>query len=496
MAGNPFDQFDQPNANPFDQFDAGPSPTVAPQQEMAGIPGPTLPNTLNRIASTADRTLGPSWGNTEAGLQMVTGALAAPVAGIAGLVASARGASNPGDVVRETQENLTYQPRSQSGQNASNVVNKPMQWIAQGADYVGGKTTDLTGSPAAGAFVNTAMQAVPALLLKGRGKAGSLAADESRVAPVGHGVAGRPAPQNRSPAAPPERAPGLGKVSGEAPTKDALRADAKAAYQRAEKLGAVISPESFTTAQKAIGTMLEREGIDPTLHPATTAAFKRISETSGPVTLEKLETLRRIANDAKGTISKSDRRLAAKLIDTLDNYTNTLTRKDLTAGSPEAVAALKEARGFYARASKADVLDQLMKRAELSAPNFSASGMENAVRTEFRSLAKNEKRLRLFSPEEQAAIRRVAQGGKMENALRMLGKLAPTGVVSGAGSTALGFLMGGPVGAGALPAAGAAARYGATRMTLRNAAEANALVRRGPAPKKTPREESRNALAP
>ena len=45
------------------------------------------------------------------------------------------------------------------------------------------------------------------------------------------------------------------------------------------------------------------------------------------------------------------------------------------------------------------------------AAQFSGSGFENALRTEFRNLAQNPKRLRGFSAEEQAAIRRVARGG-------------------------------------------------------------------------------------
>jgi hypothetical protein len=168
------------------------------------------------------------------------------------------------------------------------------------------------------------------------------------------------------------------------------------------------------------------------------------------------------------------------MVDEIDDYIDSLSERDVVAGDASKAKALREARNFYSRAKKAEELDKLVERAELSAPNFSASGMENALRTEFRALAKNDRRLRRFTKEEQEAIRRVAKGGPMENTLRMLGKLAPTGVVSGALSSGAGFVTGGPLGAVALPAAGAAARYAATQMTLRNAAMANELVRRGP----------------
>lgn len=265
-----------------------------------------------------------------------------------------------------------------------------------------------------------------------------------------------------------------------APTKEELRIASKAAYRRSEDAGAVISPESFDRARASIDDMLKRDGIDPSLHPSTTAALKRINETSGPVTLEQLETLRKIAKDAQSTINSADKRLATRTVDAIDEFADGLTGADLTNGSPEAATALKEARNLYSRSAKADTLDELMRRAEISAPNFSGSGMENAIRTEFRTLAKNSRKMRLFTAEERAAIERVAKGGPVENVLRMAGKFAPTGVVSTALSAGAGFAAGGPAGAAALPALGAAARYGAGKLTMGNVQRANEIMRRGP----------------
>lgn len=286
-------------------------------------------------------------------------------------------------------------------------------------------------------------------------------------------------PASSSAAATAKRPSGLASLS-DAPSKKALSDAADAAYKRADEAGVVVTPESFGSLKDKIAGDMRREGIDPTLHPDATAALKRITESSGSLSLQELETLRRIANDAEGSIKPADRRLAGQMVDHIDEYIDSLTEKDVVSGDATKAKALKEARNFYSRKKKADEIDQLMSRAELSAPNFSGSGMENAIRTEFRALAKNEKRMRRFTQEEQEAIKRVAKGGPVENVLRMLGKLAPTGVVSGALSSGAGFVTGGPIGAVALPAAGAAARYAATRMTLGNAERANQLMRRGP----------------
>ena len=124
----------------------------------------------------------------------------------------------------------------------------------------------------------------------------------------------------------------------------------------------------------------------------------------------------------------------------------------------------------------------MIENAKLTAPNFTGSGYENALRTQFRTLAKNANKMRGFSKTEQTAIERVAKGGPLENTLRMLGKFAPTGVVSTVMSGGAGAAIGGPVGAVALPAAGFAARQGATALTARNARAASELMRSGQLP--------------
>lgn len=427
-----------------------------------------------------------------------SGAGAAPAAGLAGLAGAPQGLDRAVSNVEKTADALTYQPASAGGRALTRTLSLPMEMLARGADVAGDVANApdeavprLSGtaarlgldpmqtnarSPTERALeattINLATQSLPALLLRGR--SAEVGGDVARSSSLGRG-SGVPQTPKGAPAAP-ERPAGLAEV----PSRDALRDAASKAYRRADESGAVITAESFTKAKEGIAATLRKEGVDPTLHPDATAALKRIMEEEGPVSIQKLETLRKIAKDAEGSIKPADRRLAGEIVDAIDEFSESLTAKDMSAGTPEAAAALKEARNFYSRAKKAGELDELVRRAELSAPNFSASGMENALRTEFRALAKNERRMRLFTAEERAAIERVAKGGPVENVLRMLGKMAPTGVVSGALSSGAGFLTGGPVGAVALPATGAAARYAATRMTLQNAARANELMRRGP----------------
>jgi hypothetical protein len=283
-----------------------------------------------------------------------------------------------------------------------------------------------------------------------------------------------------APAAVAEGKAGLASVPADAiPTKAQLAEAATAAYKRADDAGVIVKSQSLNGLKSRISAMAKREGIDSTLHPDSTAALKRIVTAKGDLTLTELETLRKVASDAKGSVKPSDQRLAGKMVDELDDYIDNLKETDVVAGDASKTKALSEARELYSRKKKADVIDELTSRAELSAPNFSASGMENALRTEFRNLAKNPSRLRYFNAEEQAAIRKVAMGGKTENAMRFIGKFAPTGVVSATLSGGLGTMVAGPAGLG-VPLVGLAGRHIATRMTKKNVRAVDELVRRGP----------------
>src|SRR6185312_12629307 len=101
--------------------------------------------------------------------QVASGAIAQPIAGLAGLGAMAgRGMgltqSDPADVVRQLQSALTYQPRTQEGQNISSAVGYLPGKFAQMAEGAGQKVSDATGSPLLGAATDTAIQGAPLIL--------------------------------------------------------------------------------------------------------------------------------------------------------------------------------------------------------------------------------------------------------------------------------------------------------------------------------------------
>jgi len=277
-------------------------------------------------------------------------------------------------------------------------------------------------------------------------------------------------------------------------TREQLQQQATDAYQRAKNAGVVYSPQSFddlvtnmrSNLQDAQGNTVR---IVPELHTKSDAALRALERyKGGPQSLSDLDEMRQILKDAASSVDAADRRVAMMLRDKLDEFVENPPQGAVIAGrGPEGVEALRQARDFYSRMRKSDVIEDLIRDAELSAPNFSGSGLENALRTQFRNLAKNDRKMRLFTQEERAAIEAVAKGSGMANALRFLGRFAPTGVVSGGLSGGIGAgagaMLGGPIGAGIgatiLPTFGLAGRAGATVLTKGAADKALDIMRGG-----------------
>lgn len=406
-------------------------------------------------------------------------AVAAPVAGIAGAVTAPLGfipgmqgvgARN----VERVQNFIAGQPMTDGGAAVSGAIAYPFEKLAQGADKAGDFTARKTGSPLLGTMVNTAIQGAPALLLRGRGKSGRTGSDRvGSAVPEGEGAA-RP----QVPAAA-ERPAGLAKVSGAAPSIEDLQAAKNAAYKAAEDTGVVVSRGAMNRLKVDLVNNLKKEGLDKDLHPAATAALKRITDTKGQPTLSELETLRKIANDARTSNNPADARLGSKIIERIDDFEENLGPQDVVSGDAMAATAFKEARALSQRLAKAKTIQKLFDDAELAVgANYTAAGMDTALRQQFRALAKNDRKMRGFTAEEKAAIRKVVMGGPVQNAMRLLGKFAPNGVVSSLASIGA-FGAAGPAGL-ALPTAGIIARQGAARAGLKNANRVSEMVRSGP----------------
>lgn len=140
------------------EFPDGTEPTViqATVKRMLGV----------RPATSADRIGSAVNTISEPIVSMASGAVGSALGGLAGGVAAAIPGLRPGigaDVSRTVSNAMTYEPRSAGGKAVMGAVSAPFEWLAGKADQAGQAASEATGSPLAGAAVNTGIQALPML---------------------------------------------------------------------------------------------------------------------------------------------------------------------------------------------------------------------------------------------------------------------------------------------------------------------------------------------
>lgn len=284
-------------------------------------------------------------------------------------------------------------------------------------------------------------------------------------------------------AAPAAKVPAVTKSRIPAPATEELKTMAQAAYKRADDAGLVVAAPSLKRMAVGATVAAKRAGIDPDLHPKATAVLRRLVEqgdAAQPMTLREMDTLRQVVKDAAASPDPGERRIAQILIGRLDEYMDKLKPSDVVSGDAKAaVNSVREARSLWSRLRKAEVIDEIFEKAQNAVgANYTSAGLETALRQKFRALADNQKKMRMFTKEEQGAIRRVVRGGPVENIVRLIGKMAPRGVISGGFNIGVGATMG-PVAGIASTVVGEVARRKASTMTQKNAERVSEMVRRG-----------------
>ena len=260
-----------------------------------------------------------------------------------------------------------------------------------------------------------------------------------------------------------------------------LFAAGRVAFNEARINGSAIKPQALNRAASNVRNIKNEVGLKIDFDEVNHAQAFRVRERllndleSGNVDFDRLLALRESAGEIAGNPDRAIAMRGVRLKNEIDDFVDSLRPGDVIGGDPERAAqALKSAREFWRDASAARTIEREMNIAGINANTFSGAGYENALRTQFKQLARRIERGREkgFKPAEIAAIKKVAAGGPVENLLRFIGKAAPTGIVSGGIGAGLGFALGGPGGAVALPAIGALGRGLATRSTISNAQRA------------------------
>ncbi|MGN8159500.1 hypothetical protein ACS8YF_12600 [Salinisphaera sp. SWV1] len=113
-----------------------------------------------------------------------------PLAGLAGIgdeVLNKAGITKakPSDVIHNVENDLTYQPKTQKGQEVTHYINMPFDLLNKGGKAAGDWVYNKTGSPIAATAVQTAIDGAPALIgLKGLGRGKADVATDTAASPA------------------------------------------------------------------------------------------------------------------------------------------------------------------------------------------------------------------------------------------------------------------------------------------------------------------------
>ena len=281
----------------------------------------------------------------------------------------------------------------------------------------------------------------------------------------------------------------------QANTTDDLKAAAQSAYDRFTNAGGVFTQEGLNDLAGSVRGRLADMGWQPELAPKVNAfnrAMERARVGSGApsgtaglnqtATPEQILNLRKIAGKISNSNDATESSYGQAIKEEIDRFLAT-PREGNFAGAPGVDQAqlssdLSEANRLWTQFSKADTVDEGLRRAELRAASTYSGGNENnAMRQELRKIYET-RGPQSFTPDERAAFETAIRGGRVENVARMLGKLAPS---RGGLSTWANIGAGAGTGGATLPITALAegAKVVGDRATRRNLEEVSRVIRGG-----------------
>jgi hypothetical protein len=297
---------------------------------------------------------------------------------------------------------LTYRPRSQTGQNAIQSIGEMVD-ASKLPPYIG----NIGAIPS---FAQTAKVASPFL------KEAATTAIQN-VQPAVNTMANALRSTDFVPKG----------IVAAAPSAETLAKEATRLYGETKTSGTAFKPMAFGAEMNQIGSDLRGLGYHPKLHPDIKVALQELQNTKKPKDMLELQSLREFISNAQGSQNSKERMLATVLKDKFDDYIVNAGPEAIVSKTSEGAKTWQQARETYSKLRKSETFTNMFERAEL---DKNGMGVEKSLTNQLRALAKDNKKMRLFTAEEQTAIKQAAKGGSIQNILSNIGKFAPTSAVS------------------------------------------------------------------
>jgi hypothetical protein len=211
------------------------------------------------------------------------------------------------------------------------------------------------------------------------------------------------------------------------PSLEEISALKSAAYDRADQAGVAFTPNAVTKLRNNLVADFTDHGFLPANEPGAAAVLQQIDNLQGQnVTLKGLDTIRKMAGNAYIPGNKSNNALISKIVNQIDSLIANPEATDVLMGDAAAgAAALRQARDLASREIKINKVAEALNKADLRAASTGSGGnVDNATRQNLRRILENP---RGYTADERAALEQAVRGSPTQNALRLAGKLSPSG---------------------------------------------------------------------
>lgn len=260
-------------------------------------------------------------------------------------------------------------------------------------------------------------------------------------------------------------------MRGTAPTSEALKQGYKGGYDKLKNQNTLFDKRDTDYLANSIEKELLGEGYRRVPGSPGSAVFHAVDE---------LKTMKQAMNEGRSP-NYHDIESVRKVLNVMGKShteTDAVRRaKSLIDDFLVNIAGTKDARGNFAAFKRDQTVRDALEQANLQASaTGTGANIDNAIRQKFKTILNNENKRRGFSDDELSQMRKIVEGTAMGNAMRFVGKLAPTGIVSGGIGAGLEHALFGGV-KGILGMPGFVAKKASDYMTKRNADDLSRMVR-------------------
>lgn len=200
------------------------------------------------------------------------------------------------------------------------------------------------------------------------------------------------------------------------PSTERTYTAAKASYGDVDRSGVQFSSDAVNSFLDDLKAKLVQEGYTENQSAITAQLNKLDRLRNKPQSISQLDTVRsQVVKDLIKSKDENVSRLGREMADSINDFVLDAPDSALISGAqnrPEALAKLLNARQLWAAVSKSEQMEELIRKARLE-----DKPLDEALRNEFRTLARDPKKLNRFSADEQDFIMNVVKGGPITKAI-------------------------------------------------------------------------------